>query len=891
MKIKSFSVSIIFAAAGIFLLFAAEPKSFHQNLWTLQGGVFFADHPGGDFLFHCTASRPGYKITEKTRANSVPAILITIYTPDEHVYKDFYWQDDNNELKKSFSCRIPNAAKGIWQIRVSQDEKSHFTYKFDLAPGKIDAVMPARCWIWHQAGKMFDKSYVMIPKNLKNDLRVTVFNCTIEFIDSSGKSTGKLEKNASLKLKTGEIYQYRNTPRVERWNWSGYSGYPVIFCHTAEFAKKLNASQIELADERIVPLSVQKRILDWKKTLKKEDFAVPEVDLQKYKAQMVADPESRGLLGNTGLLSVAPFLLHMQDVDPASPTFGAAKGDISGTRGDLGGLAYLYALNKPYNPYYKCRGLLNRVALYYLDFQVNHAHRALKENGTMYETSSNYAGADGMLQVPESTAFYLLARDLTPDVREMWSETLGYPARRFFSDRVSCENQSGHWPAKLYLYGMATGNHVFVKMAENFIRNLNNTRRDRFIRTGYLQEAYGPDATYQGLDSCLLAYYTMFSKDPEGYQLVDRINNFFNHTVAPEPDGGKIIGVSGFSHRTPGGWQVRQYGGGTCLVADKLESAACWHQGPSKNAAWNESEVQRLLDWAADRKIDYYRKNPEMAYSYSFMPYAKVWHQCPGIKPIPNSVLPVMKSDNFEHVFSDEFYFFRRPTYYTGAYAGMTAGTASSWANCGKPFPGKWSAKDGLMVAGSGAVFGAIQGPQLFWTPDFGMLLVCMNWNLYTRWNAWLTDGTNPDWPSYSTGKAQYDAAKKELTLTNTFRQYSCTIERKLQFGDMALTVSLKFAGNAAGKKLVEQLPFLSKDGVTVSYCVNGRWQDKPGEGVAAIRWKRSANAAVAVKFSRPVTVRKGITSQNRGMTVESLEIEIGTIGPDGFSYTVSSDK
>lgn len=277
-----------------------------------------------------------------------------------------------------------------------------------------------------------------------------------------------------------------------------------------------------------------------------------------------------------------------------------------------------------------------------------------------------------------------------------------------------------------------------------------------------------------------------------------------------------------------------------------------------------------------------------MAFSYCFMPYAKVWHQCPKIPVRPKSVLPVMASDNFERSFADEFYFFRRKSYYSGAYAGKTAGSAA-WQHLSKPYPGKWVNRNGVMVSQTTSTFGAMQGPQLFWTPEFGLSLVSMNWNLYTRWNAWLTDGKTQDWPSYFTSTAKYDKGKKELVLTHKFRKTPCTIERKLVFGEKDLKIHLKRNGNSAGKKLVEQLPFLSKTGVTVSYCINGKWQANPGSKVTAIRWKNAKNAAVIVKFSAPVTVRKGITSRSQIMTVESIEAEIGT--EKEFSYTVSAEK
>ena len=99
-KILKYLLFLFLAVPG--LLSAKDPTPFHQNSWSLQSGVFYVDHPGGDFNFKCTATRPAYKITGKTRAANVPAILVTIYTPDEHVYKDFYWHDDKDQKQNEF---------------------------------------------------------------------------------------------------------------------------------------------------------------------------------------------------------------------------------------------------------------------------------------------------------------------------------------------------------------------------------------------------------------------------------------------------------------------------------------------------------------------------------------------------------------------------------------------------------------------------------------------------------------------------------------------------------------------------------------------------------------------------------------------------------------------
>lgn len=846
------------------MLFAVR-KPLNESSWTLQGSIFFLEHTGGDLSFECQATHPNRTFTEKTRCGTTPAILVTLYTPEEHIYQDFYWRDENNELAHSFKCTIPSAAKGVWQIRVSMDEQSKFTYKFNTSPSKINAVMPARCWLWHQEGGKLDNTYFLVPPNAKDDLKINAFNCTIELFDTEGKNVAKVDNvTQNVKLERGKIYNYRNSTKQESWNWSGYLGYPVIFCENADVAEKLNASLIKMDDGQYVPLAVSKRILEWKKTLKPEDFAVPEVDLMQFKEAFLADEQSKCLLEPIGPMASAPYLIANQDLNPASPKFGSAPCDI-------GALAFLYSLDKPYNPYYKCQGLLNRVALYYLDSATR--SRPIHENGTLFETSSNYAGADGMLQIQECSAYALLANALPDNVKEMWTEILGYPCRRFFSDRVSCENQSAHWPAKLFLYAQGSQNKIFTQMATDYIRNLSDTTKDCFIRTGYFQEAYGPDGSYIGITACVLAYYTVISHDPEAYKLMDRIYTFMNHTVAPEPKDGKIYGASGFAHRTPGAWCIRQYGGGSRMIADKLDSAACWHQN-NTNAPWNDDTITKKITWIQRNALTYYKNQPDYASVYAFGPYAHIWYNFPFVLVKKGAVLPVIASENFDRNFNDEFYYFRRPSYYSGAYALGTATPNTSWNN-DKIYGGTWTEKNSIMMHGSASGFSPLQGPQLFWTPKYGMSLVSMNWNIYTQWNAWLkSEGKPKTWPDYFTVQSKYDNTTKTLTISHKFRKSQASVERKLQFGDTALKVSVSVSGDLSGATLVEQLPYVNKTGIRVEFRVNGTWQSEPAEQTSAIRWGNENNDTVTLTFATPIAVRKSITSESQNVQIASLEAE-----------------
>lgn len=86
---------------------------FYSHAWNLQAAVFFLEHTGGDLHFQCKLAHPRKKYTERTGSGTTPAALLTLYTPDEHIYKDFYWRDSKGELATTFSCIVRNAQPGI----------------------------------------------------------------------------------------------------------------------------------------------------------------------------------------------------------------------------------------------------------------------------------------------------------------------------------------------------------------------------------------------------------------------------------------------------------------------------------------------------------------------------------------------------------------------------------------------------------------------------------------------------------------------------------------------------------------------------------------------------------------------------------------------------------
>lgn len=841
----------------------------------LQSVVYYLVHAGGPLSLEVQADYPESKRGSDTAVRVVPAVLATVYDPDERP-TDLFWRDEAGKRQGTLRLARESAAVGVWQVRVTVSVPGVIRHQLRCQPELPVALMPARSWIRHRDTALIDGKYFLVPADVSGELSVEASNCQVTLLDEAGRTAAECGAGTNrLQLRPGEVYQLRLTSRSPDWHWIAFGGFPTIFAPTAEMARSLAGGRVAVPGEAPVAHRFQAGIAVWKKALKPTELVLPPVNLQAAAAAMAAEPESHFLLSVHGALAGAEFLLQAQNLDSASADFGSSPHDP-------GVLAFLYVLDKPYNPYYRLAPLRQRLVLYYLNKLAR--QRPIGENGTEEEIGSNYAGGDGMRMVPDSIAFMLLAPDLSAAERQLWGDGLALPLRRFFSDRVSCENQSAHWPVKLFAYARGSGQPLFAELAAHFIADAANPVLNPYIRSGYLQEAYGPDATYQGLGTSLIAFYYHFSRDPQAAGLLRRIYSLMNHTVAPEPDGRILYGPSGFSHRTMGGWPKHQYGAGTRLLAAELPEAACWHQSPRSSAP---DDLRGLLASLARHEwLPTWRERPYVLSSYAFAPYARIWHTFPPLPVLPDARLPVLQDDAFSRNFNDEFHFFRHPGYYLGVYTGRTAGKHVFWNRHRAPYSCVWTEADGVFSSNERKIFMPLSGPQLFWTPDFGVALLSMNWNLHTLWTSRWEKGEELDWGSYWETSHEYLEDRQGVTLVQRFRQQAITLRRELRCQPQGVSVFLGVAGELAGGRLVEQLPYPRKPGVVLQSRRQGEtlWREGvPGHLGDSLRWLHPASGAgVQVTFDRPVRLRAGRAYADQEVTMALIEAEV----PDsGLSY------
>ena len=232
---------------------------------------------------------------------------------------------------------------------------------------------------------------------------------------------------------------------------------------------------------------------------------------------------------------------------------------------------------------------------------------------------------DGL--VNDYIAFAMMAPLAEKKVMELWLEALRLPVHRLGMTRLGSENQSLHWVVKLYALHKATADPIYLDMARNLLRDTADVNMSNSMATGYPMEGFGVDATYTGISTAMLAFCVLFSGDDAAIPILERVYNLMNHSVAREPDG-RLIGVTGFAHRTLGSWCRRQYHGGNNLLADRMKSAAVLATNKVPDAASAEQLFSRYARIPFPKDFDQWMQKEGIEITrYFFSEWEPVWYQ------------------------------------------------------------------------------------------------------------------------------------------------------------------------------------------------------------------------------------------------------------------------
>ena len=663
-------------------------------------------------------------------------------------------------------------------------------------------------------------------------------------------------------------------PKRTEWSFQ-MRGFPFILCPSPEVARAIRASVIQLPDGTIVFHRFQADIAQLlPKLLEPERIGRVQslvADLRQREPRWLEDPlRNICLLGSYGFMEHVNWSLRMQDVDPRSPTSGAITlkkghrwapyaGGGSLTGGSLAtGLAQAAVLDAPFNPWFGKRELLYRAAACALrDLML------LDEDETFHSGTSSDMNPypTGCLLFPLGHShvgpFGLAAPLMPSEVRGVWAEALRHAVDRVFPVQlVTCRNQSSYTLTILWHYYEGSGDKryrdVACRYSERFLEGLTKRCFD--------MEACGPDATYQGMTDWHKGMFLRLTGDPNMKESLRLTYRFFNHTVAPEPDG-TMLGASNFSHRTAGSFAVEQWGGARGICDDLLPEVGIWAKPRTAQARAKAAEIirKRLAQPFADE--DYAtpggrargRKasqitTPRYLY-YTQHPLKDIW--------------PAQERKPFIRNFGDEMIAVKRGGYYCVIYVGKPAGEyyIRGREKFRKPLPGNIENVGGVKHAKPVTPYLG-GGLSVFWTPAYGNALLGMNWSPLTHQGlvARKADGTRW-WEDYHKTQFQLDPNARMLTVTGQLEGFPLAYERRYTFDDDALRVDLRLTalGRVECTRLVENIPL-----VFGSVKSRGVVLDAPARG-RAFRVSDQTGAGVEWEFADPQqfsAYRKGLRGQ-----------------------------
>lgn len=885
----------LFAAASLALALAASaaadaparlPGPFKADALS-----FFIVHQGGDLEATLEVEAPGPTLGIGWNRRVRAAVFATFYDSEQRrVGERFHRFEEGGPLTAELAFALEDAEPGIYQLRYTSGGSSHGNREldFDLStnPPAAFGVQSRRARLAQAVDGQFSEVFLYVPPGAES-FRPELTAGSGKLYDERGALLSEFTHRDSPPVNVergGAVWRMEIDMPTHVHRWLGNSGdFDAVLCPDEDTARAIRGGSFAAQDGSLFPHRSQADMHDWLSRLRPEAIEVPglaDLDLDAMEEALAAEPRNRHLFSPWGTFAHLPNLLAQQTLD--EPWGGQSARSAALT------LAAAYSIDEPFNPYYRHQGILNRLLL--SEF---HRYLRLRQNDTLRDGMRIMSAHDPFSG--DRTPFGMAGAMVEDEgLRRLWLEGARRHVERFAFHRTSCENQSAHIPNNLYALYMGSGEGIYRDLAANWMANTLDPDLNSHLRAGYLMEAYGPDATYQGLAANMLAWNYHWSGDAGVKEAYRFIVDTFNHTVAPEPDG-SVHGSANFSHRTPGSWAQRQYRGGTLSMSQYVEEAAAWHQGLDPD---DPEYRERAAEYIRDEFRTYWRRGPrEPIRRASEYRYVTQYMHFPETV-IQGAQLPMVASERFERDIGGQFIAVRRPAYYALAYVGRPAPDVARIRNR--------DVREGLQRRTGG-------GLSVFWTPGFGSAVLSQNWHAHANQmpRADLPGG-EADYPDYYTVEHEFDADAGTLVATSRMIHLPIRISRSMDFHDDALRVAVefRFEADVEVEQLVEQIPFpwfdkvvLDEDAPNVHSRVDGAWRAAPPDGaVEAVRLvHKETGAAVAVEFPDPTPVRlgervvgtvyparPGVARQVAGRSTGLLEIHLGSRFREGQTVSLS---
>lgn len=702
--------------------------------------------------------------------------------------------------------------------------------------------------------------------------------------------TSDLKKTVRIPVEDAEtVWTFELPPPRVSWAMRA-AGFPLILCSSEQAARTIRASVEVLPDGTVVCHKFQRRIAEFlPKLLAEKNVGETECLTQSAVTNRLvwqAEPARNiALLKGSGLYPAVEWALKNQNVETNGHWSGAmggwqdrinkpfpesrwdrlksVKGLWAGASirsGGAEGLAQAALLKIPTNPYFGKKELLFRAAAASLRDLM-----ALGEDETWRGVGSDltdYSGLMAFTTTQKTFPPYRLAAPYMPeDVREVWTEGLRHVVDRLFTESlVTARNQSSHFLVAFQDFAEGSSKPRYAEMARTFAQRFADGQHP----AGFHMELCGPDASYIGMTHWHMAVYYQQSKDPVILESLRKSYRFFNHTVAPEPDG-QMLGGCNFNHRVGNGFYNEQWLGAKGILDAVLPEVGIWASVPREVTA--EDELDTLLE-----------SPPPYSMINLNTPRCLYWGE-------PNSAQPwpVFEKERFIHEFAGELVAVRRPAYYAVIYVG-------------KPVPDPYyiSKREGFRlltdVENSGGTAHERKvtpflggGLSQFWTPQYGSSVLAANWSPLTHHGLVATrDDGKRYWEDYFETTYELNRDSGELICSGQVENTPLTYTRCYRFNEDKIIVDLELRADAdiTLAAFHENIPFAAGDVKSrgAELIMNGHLQvvDETGAGVT-----------VSFENSREVMLQPDGLQRN-GLQFTRAEVPLPSVWTAGETHNLT---
>ncbi|AHF89029.1 hypothetical protein OPIT5_00830 [Opitutaceae bacterium TAV5] len=814
-----------------------------------------------------------------------------------------------------FDADIPLVADGVHQIRLVGGARNS-TARVSLPPGTAWGIS-CQNGTWSPWEGQPEKMFVYIPPRAEE---LQIGGGPLRILDETGKQIAEstidnLRTLTTIPVTRTDVVWQVEFPSPDNWRIRASAGFPFILCSSPDAARAIKASVEILPDGTVVAWKFQRRIAELLPALlspenvgKADDLIVP---LASREAEWLKNPERNvHLLDNYGLFSTVAWSLRHQNVDPASHWAGAINGwqerigrpapenrwdrlrslpglwaGITPRNGSMAeNLAEAALLDAPFNPWSGRKELLYRATAAALSDLL-----ALTESEVWPGVEADLDPYPGFMAFPVAQKTFpvygLAAPRMPPEVRDVWTEGLRHIVDRMFAEQlVTTRNQSSHFPLAWQIFANGSGDPRYAEIARAEAR--------RFIEgqspAGYHMEATGPDGSYIGMTHWHLAmYYRQSGGDPAMLESLRRSYRFFNHTVAPEPDG-TMLGGFNFNHRVGDGFFNEQWGGARGILDDVLPESAIW----TTTAAWKRRAASRVE--ALPRTLQRDLEPNYLALGNLETPRYLYWTD----KPDLGVTWPACESRSFIRNFADELIAVKRPGYYATVYVGRPATDKHYIRNrerFRRPLPDDAENRGGEPQPRQITPFLG-GGLSSFSTPAYGHAVLATNWTPLAHHGLVATkaDGTRW-WEDYFGTAFTLDERASSLSVTGKVEGLPLSYERRYLFRDnqVEIMLTLKAGADLSLETLVENIPVplgaAKPNGATLR-LLSAASADAAGASVAQ-GFVVTDNTGGGVEFvldqPRRVVLRPdGL--QRRGLQIGRAEISLPVVFRKGESVTLS---